>query len=53
MQQEGVDPSFLDKGEEVIPLKEAPVEAASENKVKVSEHPIYSKYFKMLKVQIL
>jgi hypothetical protein len=45
MQQEGVNPSYLDKDpSELVPIDE------SGAKVPVSEHPQYTKYFKMLKV---
>ena len=50
MQQEGADSSMLDKDpEELIPLHPPKAEDDSP-KVKLSEHPTYSKYFKMLKV---
>ena len=45
MQQEGADPSFLDK--DPAELVAVAVEGA---KVPVSEHPNYAKYFKMLKL---
>lgn len=48
MQQEGVDPSYLDKDPmELIPLEEKKAGGA---KVKLCEHPKYAKFFKMLKV---
>ena len=51
MQQEGIDSSFIDKSpDDMIPLKE---ESADDKKVAASEHPLYSKYFKMLKVLII
>jgi hypothetical protein len=48
MTQEGVNPAYLDKEpSEQVPLEEGGGGGA---KVAVSEHPQYSKYFKMLKV---
>lgn len=45
MEQEGVDPSILDKDpSEMVPLEPVGVQ------VPVSEHPKYVKYFKMMKV---
>jgi Formin Homology 2 Domain/Subunit CCDC53 of WASH complex len=45
MTQEGVNPAFLDKSPtDLIPLE------AEEEKIAVKDHPVYSKYFKMLKV---
>lgn len=50
MQQEGLDPAMLDKPDtELIPLNDAAAKDEGE-KVPVSEHPKYAKYFKMLKV---
>jgi len=51
MQSEGVDPSFIEKDpSEMIPLED---EKADEGKkVPAAEHPLYEKYFKMLKVGI-
>ena len=51
MQQEGVDPSFLDKPEgELIPLNDTPAAKEEGEKVPAGEHPKYAKFFKMLKV---
>eukprot|EP00981_Chlorochromonas_danica_P001557 scaffold341_cov154-Ochromonas_danica.AAC.1 len=54
MQQEGADPTMLDKDpSEKIPVKDQPASSvpdASQEMVAVSEHPKYSKFFKMLKV---
>ena len=50
MQQEGLDPTIIDKPpDELISLENK----TDEKKVPVSEHPLYSKYFKMLKVLIV
>eukprot|EP01038_Epipyxis_sp_PR26KG_P012149 gene12149-16266_t len=50
MKQENVDPSYIDKDpSDLIPLKDEPKSDGVE-KVPVSEHPKYVKYFKMLKV---
>jgi hypothetical protein len=47
---EGLDGSYLDKDpNELIPLKDEKIEKKIEM-VKVSEHPEYIKYFKMIKV---
>jgi hypothetical protein len=45
MQQEGANPAYLDKD----PTEQVPLVVESA-KVPVSEHPTYSKYFRMLKV---
>jgi hypothetical protein len=53
MQSEGVEPDMLDRpADEKIPLNDAPASAAAPavEKVALSEHPKYAKYFKMLKV---
>jgi hypothetical protein len=53
MISEGLDADILDKpAGELIPLHDAPAKPAeaAEEKVPVSEHPKYSKFFKMLKV---
>ena len=50
MQKEGVDSLMVDKDpNELIPLHVRQPED-SDSKVKLGEHPMYSKYFKMLKV---
>ena len=56
MQQEGLDPAIMDKQpDERVPLnenkpdEEKPTEP---KKVPLSEHPLYAKFFKMLKVGI-
>ena len=47
MEQEGIDPTIIEKQpDEMISLENK----TDEKKVAVSEHPLYSKYFKMLKV---
>jgi hypothetical protein len=51
MKAEGVDESFLDKDpDEMICLDPGKKKKSVSDKVKVSEHPIFAKYFKMLKV---
>ena len=60
MKLEGVDPSMIDKKpDEVVYMEEKQISATDNNNnstdndnesVKVSDHPIYNKYFKMLKV---
>ena len=62
MQHEGMNPTFLDKDpNEIIPLEITSATSDSdeansnngnnnENKISVADHPIYSKYFKMMKV---
>ena len=63
MQHEGMNPTFLDKDpNEIIPLEIISSTTKSddtnngnngtsnENKISVADHPIYSKYFKMMKV---
>ena len=53
MQQDGIDPSFLDKNPtDKIPLKATQVVAEKAQLVPAEEHPSYAKYFKMLKVGI-
>ena len=50
MQLEGLDPTFIDKPpDELVAVEE---EAKKEEKmVPVGDHPLYNKYFKMLKVR--
>jgi hypothetical protein len=53
MQSEGVEPDMLDRpADEKIPLNGTPASAPATavEKVALSEHPKYAKYFKMLKV---
>jgi hypothetical protein len=51
MEQEGLDPSFIDKDpEEKVPVNDSPPEGAGAEMVAVQDHPKYSKFFKMLKV---
>ena len=63
MQHEGMNPTFLDKDpNEIIPLEiissttnsddtnNGNNGTSNENKISVADHPIYSKYFKMMKV---
>ena len=46
MRQEGVDVTYIDKDpDELVPL-----EVETEQMVPVGDHPVYSKYFRMLKV---
>lgn len=48
---EGVDASMLDRDPtELVPLQDAPPASAEVEKVAVSQHPKYAKFFKMLKV---
>ena len=48
MVQEGVDPSYLDLGPDAIFSDKK----KEEDGIKLKDHPVYSKYFKMLKVSI-
>ena len=55
MQHEGMNPTFLDKDpSEIVPIDgpaaEEGVAVGGDAKVSVGDHPLYSKYFKMLKV---
>jgi hypothetical protein len=51
MKLEGVNPDILDKDpSDLIPLDEEKKAEEDVKKVPISEHPIYSKFFKMLKV---
>jgi hypothetical protein len=50
MEAEGADPSMIDKDpNELIPLEE---EKPDVQKVPAAEHPLYAKFFKMLKIGI-
>ena len=50
MMKDGVDTSILDKDpEELIEIEESKSESASVKRVPLKEHPLYSKYFTMLK----
>jgi hypothetical protein len=61
MQHEGMNPAYLDKNpSDMIPLEggaegDKPVGpgAGTGPMVPVSEHPLYNKYFKMMKVKFL
>ena len=55
MNQEGIDPAFLDQGEDHLHIawpEEQDLAESNSDKVALYEHPVYSKYFKMLTVGI-
>jgi len=50
MKQEGADPDMLDKAPTDKITLENPTNTSTANEVALEEHPVYSKYFKMLKM---
>ena len=51
MKLEGVDSTVLDRNpKDLIPLENPPDKKAEEDMIAVQDHPVFSKYFKMLKV---